>query len=381
MSIKTVNSAAFTDSSILQVYKITIENASETVIFPVDDIITLELHFNDDIAVKGSLTIRDNADLFNLMQLNFSTDTFVKIEAKDIYDTEFKKTFNILGLSQAKENQKFTVFTIDLVDDFFYALNNTYISKSYNDTLSNILTDYLKHLNIKEKKELAFNITSTTIKKSRIVPQHISFLEWITKELKKENYKLLQTRDTIFLSKILKAKEYPLSINKLTQIAYNAEYTFKIHDVNGTVNIYELNKNIPNSVNYYNTTIKEMQNSNINVKDTYSGLNNFDNTTFLEHTNGSKYIYNTDTLTTIDKLKYEELNTIKLTVTGNFTYFFVDTNYQVDLLGNLNHTQGQHQGDIVQSGIYTCKKITDRYIGNRTVQQLILRRIDYNTKV
>jgi hypothetical protein len=388
-----INESALTQSSNLQFLSIKINDTKLTD----EDIVTAELTWNSDVLeVNGSLIIKDNLDLMNLLQL--SGKTYVTIYGVDLFDDFWERKFIITDIVESRIKEKFKTYNFILQDEISFELMNTYVSKSYaGKKLSEIFQDYWNNFKYTEsfitpfvntKLKVTFNDTEK-IHEFITVPQDRSFYDFMTQELYKEGYTLFQYRNEIVLQKkaelvpsLLETLEYDL-----TQIHPRAEYMFRIHDLNINLNsIKKENELAPVSkLHYFNFDTKEILDHNIILKDiySYSKLNNFDNIG-NQITTGTKYYTqqeSTDKRMISDVSNaYSDNSILDVVVSGNFKYNKFYQNYNVVLIGNLEHKVGQLEGDVVMNGLYTCNKVIDRYMSQKMIQKLSLSRIDFTKK-
>jgi len=379
-----INQSALSDNSLLKYIEIKINELTLTD----EDLMSCEISWDSSkFGIEGNILIKDNLDILNQIQPNY--ETTLTIYAKDSFDNFFQKEFRIVKSEELFVN-KIKMLNFTFIDNIYYVLNSTYISKSYcNTTLTDILNDYLKYLNL----ETNTNFTITNKIEFIVVPQHISFLEWFLKELEKEGCTIYQDRYGMHLKKY--SELYPTKLetldkvdnsnisHKLTQNVPSEHYIFKIHELKINFNNL-LNKPPISSYKFYNFDKKTIQEHNSTLKDVYTNykLNTYDNSD-MQTNYGIKY--NTQQHSTSNYLEKElsvfsKNENIEVILYGNIKYNKFYFNYNVDLAGSLNHIQGRNEGNIVQSGIYTCYKVQDKFIGGKLIQKLSLSRIDFTEK-
>lgn len=381
----------FTNTTILQSYVVYLNNQE----LLEEDILSFELAFNfDKPYVEGNIMLKDS---FGLADLDYfdGTTTF-KVYASDMYGEIFSRVFRITSIAFEEYNERFQSFRFGLIDEFYYTLANTYISKSFSKTdPTAAFQEYLTELNLDtylsdNKVEKNFEETSAY---SFVVPQDRSAYEFFSYEFRQNGLRFYQDRYTVNIKKVdFNALEF-IQVDyargtdhlKFSNNTENNEYGWKIHDWKLIYNDI-LTANLKRPIQehqMYDITKKAIDNTTNNLKEVYGTMQQSDKDfSTLQHTNGAKYVTDADIYIDKQKVQIEDLynknTTLEIVVPGNYKYNRVGMLVDVVLKGNPYMNDSALLGDKVHSGVYMVAKITDRYIGNKLLQKVVLNRIDLN---
>lgn len=381
-----INTSAFTDSSILKKITYSIDDKP----LGVEDIITAEIHWNKEyFAVSGTLLIKDNIDTANLLPLN--SKNILEVYAEDGFDEFYFRKFMLINVKETRYKQRFKALNFEFVDRLTFSMMNTFIGKSYsNKKLSDVFNDYAKKYKWYEliDSQVKLEVLETEkIHQFLTVPQDRNFLEWFKEELAKEGLTMYQTRKMVRIG----VKRDDLVPSKLEKIPYSfsqmhdrADHPFRIHEHNTKFNpVLEQLKNVPiEAQQAFDFATKSMPKTQVKLEDVFDAIKTSTSKfNELQNTIGTK-------LSTLSNRELEKVKTkiqdgflknseLSIIVVGNFKYNNYYQNADVVLTGNLEHKQGQIEGDITMSGVYTIQSVVDRMISSRILQKITLARTNF----
>jgi hypothetical protein len=380
----------FNEATILQSYVLEINDYQ---LFS-EDILSLELLFAfNKPFIEGSLSIKDSLGISNLNL--WDGNTKVKIYAVDIYGEKFSRVFRITGISNDEYLDRFKKYNINLVDELYYTLANTYLSKSFTEDPVSAFKKYMTELSLDtyltDNKMTGEYDSADSY--SFVVPQDRSIYDFFSYEFKNNGLRFWQSRKSLNVKNItiadLEYVQYEDPDAGLTNARYsnnsdNDVYGFKIHDFKLKYNeIIKSNVEKPVILHQtYDITKKAIDSTTNNLSDIYSGisLNDKDMST-LQHTTGARYEVDADVFIDKQKLELEDIfmrnNSLEIVVPGNFKYNAVGYLAEVNLKGNPLMQSQSIEGDVFHSGKYIITKITDRYVGDKLIQKMVLNRVDF----
>lgn len=383
----------FTTTSILNAYSVYINDLE----FVSEDILSLELRFSfNKPFVEGTLSFKDTYGIADTGL--FDGTTTIKIYASDVYNERFSRTFRIVSVQNDEYNERFKSYTVQLIDEIYYKLVNTYISKSFTGNPIDAFKAYMKELEL--DTYLEDNIMTATYDSfdgdnySFVVPQDRSILEFFLYEFEKQGIRFWQSRKNINVKYVNFSELESIQIknpdsNALEDIRYtndtdNTLYGFKIHDFTVSYNqILSSNLELPAKTHYaYNPLTKSMDTTTTNLSDAYNSikLNDMD-MSGLQQTTGKRFDTDADVFLGEQQLNIENVyiknNIVDIVVPGNFKYNIVGNLADVRLKGNLIMKSSNLEGDVFHSGKYVIVGVSDRYAGDKLVQKLSLRRLDF----
>lgn len=376
---------------------------------PDDEIITYELkHDFFSFEIVGRIQMKDSFDMFNKKIVSLDVNTTIVISMSDFLGDIYYRTFRIVDTKSEIRNGRFKVYTISFIDEVTFRLSTAYIGKGYLDTPVKALFDSFRDVgvDIVMKNDKLGLLTDPKLdekveKHNFIVPQHIDHLHFFTNYLRKYNIRLWQDRKNIYINEV---KPADLSIMENTNknvIIYtndtlDQEYMFKIHDFHQYMSPSgQLNALKPFETIYRFTKDKTIVNETINLSDVLGEmqLNNKDpNASKIKNapppviqqstqsTTGSKL--GVSAADTIGGQKanlfdiYMQTNKLLIAVPGSFRYSQPGKLIKVALKGNPLYNDSALEGDRVSSGLYFVSHVTDRMIGDKLIQRLVLNRID-----
>jgi hypothetical protein len=381
----------FTETTVLSLYTVYI-NDQELLD---EDVLSFEIMFDFRKSfIEGTLIIKDS---FGIAELDiFDGKTTVKIKATDVYGEIFTRIFRITNVSNDEYSGRFKSYVLTVVDELFYKLATTYLSKSFSTDPVTALNEYLTELKLDTyltDNNITKSFEAITEQYNFIVPQDRSIHEFFLYELKNNGYRFWQDRNSINIKNVtfkdLKYIQVENELNILTNVLYsnntdNGLYGFKIHDFKMNYNNI-LNSNIEQPViqhQVFDIAKKSIDTTTKNLSDVYTDmkLNNKDMSS-LQHTTGARYDVDVGVYIGKQKLNVENIyfnnNKLEIVVPGNFKYNNVGMLVDVILKGNPTMQVQGIEGDTFHSGKYFVSKMSDRFIGDKLIQKLVLNRIDF----
>lgn len=350
----------------------------------VEDLVQLELYWDADrISVSGNLMIKDNIDLLNSVKPN--NNTIVTLYAVDNTGYVFTKKFRTLQFDIVKEDKKFNTINIKLLDVLTFNMRNTFISKGYaNASIEDVFKDYLKNYldNPFYKEEMQYS--NTPKKDFIVVPNDRSFFDFFKDYLHRDGYHMFQFRNTISIVKNTDVLPESLetSADVLSELYYLSDHPFKIHEhslkINDTMQLLEnapMTKTIKFNVSKTPITQETMVNPDVEL--------NWSDVDYIKTKGIKNNLHSISSQEqTIDNFNKNLMQNseLELVLTGNLNNTKLNTNYEVVFNGNVFHKQGQNEGDIRTSGLYTVKRITDKIVSGKIVQKVNLVRADFNER-
>ena len=228
----------FTESTILKAYTISL-NDKEILN---EDVLSFELRFDyNSPFIEGSLVLKDSVGFADTDI--FDGTTKIKVYANDVYDEKFLREFRITNVANDEYDERFKKYNLTIVDELYYTLMNTYLSKGFTGNPVDAFKAYMTEL--KMDTYLSDNKMEGTYDAfegddySFIVPQDRSVLEFFLFELGNYGYRVWQDRKAFNVRKFdIADLEYienedadgNLVKTKFTNDTDNSAYGFKIHD-------------------------------------------------------------------------------------------------------------------------------------------------------
>lgn len=362
----------FNEANRLKSYSITI-NDKELIR---DTIISCDIAYKcDSPVVRGSILINDLYDLRTLINWEGATIT---VDFLDMFDQSYEKKFVLIDLKDLEHSAHRKAIELTIQDELSYKLDHSYISKSFNSTITNALNEYLTFLGFEEYSK---EITDTPDTKYFTVPKNISNLQFFLNELKKYGYVFYQTRDGLFV----KSQE-DIDVGNLEEIGVYTNQTDNQLYMNIIHNIEILNANrdmlIPKVRSIaYDKDSKSINRYEFNDKSRYA-LNT--NIADIQPTDGFKDIYqqdlnfgNHDRMVRESFLKQYTANIVVNGYNRNNVYQI----YDLRLRGNFANVDSENIGNFEASGKYVSTKIIDKLVGDKMLQKIYLERADTTEKL
>lgn len=352
-----------------------------------EDVIQVEIAWNMyKFGVEGSLLFKDSFDVSSLNV--FEGSTKVSIYGVDLYEQIFSRTFIITKVNNAGYNERFKAVSFSFVDELYFKLSTTYISKSFSGKISSTFNDFWNYLSFDSLTApygVTKNIATTTESYSMVVPQDRNVLTFFETEFYKQGYRFYQDRYNVTLdnTKINKLKYLDNANIVYTNNVKDNEHPFLIKDYQITFNdVVSINENYPTiECLKYDISSKSFNKTSLNYSDVYDDLKLNDMSVTLQHSTGKKLITQ-ERLSTKEMYMNIERTFIKnvelvVVLPGNFKYNKLGRIVEVQLKGNPMIKQSSDEGDVFNSGKYVITAITDKFIGDKMLQKVTLNRVDF----
>lgn len=345
---------------------------SQTINYDVDiDLVeSFQLDFsNESMVTSGSLIIDDQAFLNQFIQFS---DQIVTIEYMDIFEEITRIKSRILNVNHVKYGNNQTGYEILLQDEFSYALQNSFLGRSYQSgNFQDVVNDFQQQLGV----DLSARFVTGNLRFDTplVVPKHINNLKFFEDELLRMGQSFqgkrdriqIYTQDDVIFSNLPEDDVF-------TEVEKNQNYKNRIHEVR----IKELirDKQFPKFETFdYDNRISDFHKNDDNSINDYS-LNAIKNSVI--DTRGLMPVYERIT-SHKERLRRQQLKSYGLDiVVSGYCYREVNVIQDVILQGNKQAQFSRDQGDTVNSGKYLISAIQDRYIGGSLLQKLYLRRPD-----
>jgi hypothetical protein len=354
-----------------------------------EDILSLEVSSSfEKPFVEGTIILKDS---FNISELDlFDGKTTLTIYGNDIHDEKMERKFRIISIKVDEENERFQKYVFGFVDEIYYKLKNTFISKSFSSDPITAFNEYIDHLSLNaniQQDKLTLN-TDNIDAYNFIVPQDRSVLDFLSYEFAQNGLNFWQDNTSINIKNInFSELEFIKNIDGedaiYTNNTTNNNYAFKIQDYSHEYNnILDTNIKKPIIEHLsYDIEKKVIDRTTKNLEDVYDDIKlNDKELRDLQHTTGMQYV--TDINVFENKQMLELKNTF---VKNNMSTIVVPGNYKFNKIGKLINVQLKanpymdkyvSEGDTFHSGVYFIYGIKDRYIGDKLVQQLKIYRMD-----
>ena len=161
---------------------------------------SIELAYcNTRPSIKGQLYFEDLYDLN--MFVNWD-EAKVQITFIDMLDDMFTRTFHVVNVEENKEEMSRKTFVVDFVDEFSYALSNSYISRSFNVPLNQAVLEIAKDLGVDNLPHIDFEFSDVPYDKPYVTSKNINSLTYFTRELYRNGYTFYQTKTGIHIKSL-----------------------------------------------------------------------------------------------------------------------------------------------------------------------------------
>jgi len=382
----------FTDTSLLKSYNVRIDDKD---MFE-EDVISLDINYDfNKFAISGEMNIKDSFGLEHFDMLYGKSK--ITIYGMDLHKGTFLRTFVITNTVVDTFNERFKMLRITFVDELYFKLSNTYMSKSFKNTdMISALEEYFEELemdgyfNINDYfsvNKIEKFIDSIDVKEDFAVPHNVSLLDFFVKYFNYYGLRFFQTRSGVHVQKI---KFNQLEHDQLngddvlyTNDTDNGMYAFYIFDhVMNYNNIINENLERPNILNNtYDLENKINLEDTKNLDDVYDDmkLTNYDMKDLVK-TTGEKYEVTEVLSLENQQIEIENVyfynNNMEIVVPGNYEFNDICKLIKVKMQGNVLVDESALEGDTFHSGDFFVSAITDKYVGNRMIQKLTINKLD-----
>jgi len=370
-----INDRLFNKANKLQDYHVFIDDVD----LIKETIISVEVSYKNNTPIVYSKVIFN--DIYDMNLLRTWRNIEVQISYIDIFDESINKKFVILNVTEQYDDSFKKVLVLELQDKFSYVLENSYISKSFNDNPTSAFLAYAKELEIDAISDLTLETTNVESTYNFVVPNNESNLSFFIKELYKHGYTFYQNKTSICVKSLsdLAPEILPVNglyLNETNNQLYQNKIISLISSLNNRSNILPKTRSVS-----FNSNTKSLEFGEDNDMTQYF-LNSdpFD----LQDSNGVRDVtqphldFNQHNL--MMKESFLDQAEVEMIVNG---YVKNDINqvYELQLKGNLATANTQASGNLVMNGYYVCNKITDKIVGDSLLQKVSLHRSDLTSRV
>lgn len=244
--------------------------------------ITIEYNYTST-SIVGILRMKDVGRTLYLLGQSIVALPLI-IEGIDCFNIKQTSVFMVTYFNRTSTDTGEELVTIEFIDEWTYIMNNTFISKGFNNTnsaevLGNITKEFRDNKKFLEKKALYVDKDLEKIE-NLIVPGNLSLLQWCNFREHIEGFELLNSRNSITFIKAIdiwkKAKSIKATLRK--SLFEVSPFTF----INMTFNLNNIHTNsIPatNFIKFKDEDIKNPEEIKISSKDIFDKLGL--NTTFV----------------------------------------------------------------------------------------------------
>jgi len=356
-----------------------------------EDIVTFEIKQNiDTFGIYGTLKMKDTFDINNSGLFDLNGNNELEIFMADAFESESKRTFKITSTNVGINERGFKVYEFSFVDVITFALQNTFISKSFNASPVDAFSQYMTFMGIDEmltNDDLTTDIVDTAEVVNFVVPQNVSVLDYFLSVFKLENIRMWQDRYGIYVKEVIPSA-MPISLDgsggeiTYTDNVSGNEYAYKVfersevkNDVVNTNDMYPIKKTFRFDGN------KEILNITTNLIDEVDNfkLNTLDSS-YLQLTDGEKLSFQSNVTIgnqTFDLFNaYMKNNKMNIAIIGDLKRSNICYIVKTSFKGNINSVESSANGDVLTGGKYFVNAVSDRIIGDKIIQRLSLCRID-----
>lgn len=349
------------------------------------EVITFEMKYaRNSPIIHGYFIFNDLHDVLSNIDIKKCA---IEVYFNDHYNGNFLRRFKVIEMAEAYSKSRSKAYSLFLIDEISYELNNIYISKSFSgsrvDAFKSILSEY-KIYDLISKNTLKSDFESDTKQNntSFVLSTNMSFLDFFIAEFERIGYSFYQTRDGIYIKNfdnLLPSKliEVP---GEFTQECSNQLYKNIILEVANNPGSNSSAIANPNKKSYY---FDENQKKMVPITDTFDSLkgdlsmnNDVRN---LQSNSGIKASFQnrTDNSQHKNQIRESYLETFKIEIIVNgFVQNDINKIYNVQLQGHKGTAKTQIEGNVISSGKFVGLSVTDKIIGDKLIQRIVLGRSD-----
>lgn len=335
-------------------------------------IISAEIAYtNSSPKIQGTIIIDDLYDL-NLQQ-DWNTIS-VEIMYIDIFETEVKRKFVILNITEKYDEKNDKLFVIKLQDEFSYVLEHSFLSKSFTGNIITCIEEYITKLKLTSYTTDFSSFSGDA--EGFVIPNHINNLDAFMIELNRKGLAFYQTKDKVVIKSLTDLKPSSLPINGLyMNETDNQLYQNRITEIRNTFNNRELVPPSTRAVAFDPLTkvLIELESNEITDYQLNSDTMNPQDSTGVRDV----YQIHKDFNQNIKEMKDAFLSRGKIEMVVN-GYAKNDLNqiYELALKGNKSTSVGQSSGNLIIGGKYISYKLIDKIIADTMIQLIHLHRAD-----
>lgn len=323
--------------------------------------------------VRGQLYFND---LYDMNMLTDWSIAKVQVTFVDLLDDMFSRTFHVVNVEEANEEMGRKSFILDLVDEFSYALSQSYISRSFKIPLNEAVLEIASDLGISEIPHIELDFSEVPYDKPYLTSKNINSLTYFTRELYRKGYTFYQTKTGILIKSLddLIPATCPLN-GEFSDHPKNEYYMNKVIEFNVLQNNRQLVDSKSTTLTYdpLTKTTKKLTEDPLNSLRLNSGsVNLSDSVTEMEYFQSQL----DPSQRSLDlKREYMDQNVVQMYVTG-FVKNDLNQIYDMRFKGNDTYMESQMKGDELLSGRYISKMIQEKIILDSYVQMITIHRAD-----
>lgn len=357
-----------------------------------DEIASLEVKYGFfDFRVTGKIKFKDSFDMGNSGLVKIGNNSLLTISAMDRGDTKSFRSYRVTNSNITIINDRTKMYDLEFQDEISWTLQNMFVEGSYTNspvkTLTTILkSSYLQSLITQDKLKL--DIVDTGTSRAYTVPKNQNFLDFITFMLRKDNIRMYQDRNTIYIKEV-KPSSLTNVINDASgedlvfsnDVADNT-YLFKIHEFKDIKNdTQRVNEIAPIIKVNSSVSPKSVSTVTISLTDFFKDLqlNDMDLGS-IQLTTGEKLETSEELAVGWQKAKLFDTFMLNqqmlIAVKGTFKYSNIGTVVKTKMKGSVAANDTNLEGDRLTSGNYFVFGVSDRYLGDKLIQRLHLGRLD-----
>ena len=323
--------------------------------------------------VKGQLYFNDLYDLNMLTDWSIAT---VQVTFIDLLDDMFIRTFHVVNVEEANEEMGRKSFVLDLVDEFSYALSQSYISRSFKIPLNEALMELSADLGVDAIPHIEMDFSDVPYSKPYLTSKNINSLTYFTRELYRKGYTFYQSKSGIHIKSMEDLIPASCPENgEFTDHPTNEYYMNKVIEFNVLQNNRQLVDSKSTTLTYdpMTKTNKKISEDPLNSLRLNSGsVNLSDGVTDMEYFQSQ---LDGDQRSLDLKREYMDQNVVQMYVSG-FVKNDLNQIYDMRFKGNDTYIESQMKGDELLSGKYISKLIQEKIVLDSYIQMITIHRAD-----
>lgn len=315
-------------------------------------------------------------DLYDMNMITNWSEAKIKITYIDALDEMFMRTFNVVGVQEDKSGLGRKSLIITFVDEFSFALANSYISRSFRVPLNRAILQIAKDLGVSELDQIDFDFSDVPFLRPYMTVKNSNSLTYFTRELYRRGFTFYQTKKGIHIKSFDDLIPKDLELNGVFKDdPDNQLYSNKILESN----IIQNNRYMaePDSAAVaYDANKKEV----IKIDDDILDSLRLNSEPVKLNKTKTRKEYTQPQMGALErkldlKRNYMDQNILQIYVSG---YIKNDLNQIYDTLfkGNVSFAESQQRGDESIQGKYVSKQIQEKIIKGSYVQMITLHRAD-----
>jgi hypothetical protein len=357
-----------------------------------DEIASLEVkHDFFDFRIKGKIKFKDSFDMANAGLVKISNDNKMTISIMDRGDTKSFRTYRVVNSNIINLNDRIKMYDIDFQDEISWILEHTFENATWEGSAVNAIKTYLNSDKVKaiiKSDKLTVKTVDTATNRTFTIPKNENILDFLTMMLRKDNIRMYQDRNGIYIKEVKPSALTPLKNDEtgndlvFTNDVPENMYLFKIHEfkdfkndtktVNEIAPIVKINSSTsPKSISTVTISLTEF------FKDLQ--LNDMDLGS-IQLTTGEKLETSEELAVGWQKAKLFDTfianQQMYIAIKGTLKYSNIGTVITTKMKGSVTGNDTNLEGDRLTSGRYFVLGVSDRYLGDKLIQRLHLGRLD-----